>query len=88
MKAPCLCPDTVADDDALAMAINDLLLNSKVVRKLGRKVRHAQERLRRRVGDRGWAAYLRLEQIMNQRAADEAFILVRWAYEAGRHARR
>ena len=87
MKAPCLCPDVVADDDVLALAIDKMLLRSTKLRKLSRKVRRAQERLRRALDDRSWRVYLRLEEIVNHRVAVEGEALVRWAFEAGRSSR-
>jgi hypothetical protein len=87
MKSPCLCPETVADDDALALVIDRMLLGSKKIRKLGRRVRRTQERLRRAVDERSWWVYMQLEEIVNHRVAVEGEALVRWAYEAGRRSR-
>ena len=84
MKAPCLTADIMNDDDALAMAVNELLLGSPVVRKLSKRVRHAQDRLQKVMERRAWKRYLRLEEIINDRTSRETDILVRWAFEAGK----
>ena len=49
MKAPCLTAAIVNDDDALAMAINELLLGSKAIGKLSKRVRRGPDRLERAV---------------------------------------
>jgi len=84
MKTPCLTPEIVADDDALALAIHEFLLGSKKMRKLSRRVRRAQGRLHRVVDGRAWRVYLRLEEAVNDRDGLEGDLLIRWAYEAGK----
>ena len=65
MNAPCLTADIMNDDDALAMAVNELLLGSKTIRRLSKRVRRGQERLQEVVDRRAWNRYLRLEGIIN-----------------------
>jgi hypothetical protein len=84
MKAPCLSAAVVNDDDALALTINELLLGSKVIRKLSKRVRRAQDRLERVVDRRAWKRYLRLEETINDRTSRETDLLVRWAFDAGK----
>jgi len=84
MKAPCLTAEIMNDDDMLALAINELLLGSPAVRKLSKRVRHAQDHLQKVVERRAWKRYLRLEEIINDRTSRETDILVRWAFEAGK----
>jgi hypothetical protein len=84
MKAPCLTAAIMNDDDALAMAINELLLGSKAIRKLGERVLRAQDRLQKAVGRKAWARYLKLEEWVNDRTSRETDLLVRWAFEAGK----
>ncbi len=83
-RTPCLTSDIMADDDALALMIDELTLGSKRVRKLSKKVRRAQDRLRKVVKSKAWAKYMKLEQIVNHRAGEEVNLLVRWAFEAGK----
>jgi len=84
MKTPCLTPEIVADDDALALAIQDMLLGSRAMRKLTKMVRRAQDRLQRVVNRKAWAKYMVLEEHVNDRASQEVDVLVRWAFEAGK----
>lgn len=83
MKSPCLTPEIMADDDALALAVEELLLGTRVIRKLTRRVRRAADRLQRVVNRRAWARYMLLEEVVNNRASQEVELLIRWAYEAG-----
>jgi hypothetical protein len=84
VKTPCLTPEIVADDDTLALAIQDMILGSRAMRKLTRRVRRAQDRLQRMVHRKAWARYMILEEVVNDRASQEVELLVRWAYEAGK----
>jgi|SRR5580658_6914143 hypothetical protein len=84
MKTMCLTAAIVNDDDALAMAINELLLGSKTIRRLSKRVRRGQERLQQVVDRRAWNRYLRLEGIINDRTSRETDLIVRWAFEAGK----
>jgi hypothetical protein len=84
MRAPCLTADIMNDDDALALAVNELLLGSPIVRKLSKRVRRGQDHLERAVDRRAWKQYLKLEEIINDRTSRETDILVRWAFEAGK----
>jgi hypothetical protein len=84
MKAPCLTAEIMNDDDALALAINELLLRSPAIRKLSNRVRRGQDRLERAVDRRAWKRYLKLEEVTNDRTSRETDLLVRWAFEAGK----
>ncbi|MGH7295919.1 MAG: hypothetical protein ACRELB_13335 [Polyangiaceae bacterium] len=84
MKSPCLTPEIVADDDALALAIQDRLLGSGAMRRLTRRVRRAQDRLQRVVNREAWARYMVLEEHVNDRSSQEVDLLIRWAFEAGK----
>jgi hypothetical protein len=84
MKPVCLTPEIMADDNALALAIQEMLLGSRAMRKLSRRVRRAADRLHRVVNRKAWAKYMVLEEVVNDRATQEVELLVRWAYEAGR----
>ena len=70
--------------DALGDAIDKVILGSKRGRKLTARVRRAQRRLRRAVGERAWQVYLALEEIVNERMAREEDLLIRWAFREGR----
>jgi len=72
------------DDDALAVAVNELLLGSKSIRRLSKRVLRAQDRLQKAVDRRAWKRYLRLEVIGNDRTSQEMDLIIRWAFEAGK----
>jgi hypothetical protein len=84
MKPVCLTPEIMADDNALALAIQEMLLGSRAMRKLTKMVRRAQDRLQRVVNRKAWARYMVLEEHVNDRASQEVELLIRWAYEAGK----
>jgi hypothetical protein len=84
MKAPCLTAAIMDDDDALAMAVNELLLGSKSIRRFSKRVRQAQERLQQVADRRVWKRYLQLEEIINDRTNRETDLIIRWAFEAGK----
>jgi hypothetical protein len=81
---PCLTAAIVNDDDALSLAIQDLLLGSPAVRKLSKRVRRGQDRLQKAVDRRAWKRYLKLEELVNDRTSRETDLLIRWAFEAGK----
>lgn len=83
MKAPRLTKKIVADEDALGAAVNEVLLRSKASRRASRRVRKVQRTLRRAATYDAWHAYLHVEEVVNDRAAVEQDVLVRWAFEAG-----
>jgi hypothetical protein len=80
VKTLCLTPEIMGDDDALALAIQDVLVKSRAMRKLTRRVRRAQDRLKRVVNGKAWARYMVLEEHVNDRASQEVELLVRQAY--------
>jgi hypothetical protein len=76
------------DEDALGDAIDRVIGSSKKNRKLSKKVRRAQRRLRRAVDDRAWQLYMALEEAVNARALLQDDLLIRWAFREGRRRRR
>jgi hypothetical protein len=84
MKAPCLTAAMVNDDDALALAVNELLLGSKAIGKLSKRARRGQDRLEALVDRKAWKLYLKLEESVNDRTSEETDLLIRWAFKAGK----
>lgn len=84
MDVPNLTPEIMSDHDALSDMINKLLLASKKMGKLTKRVVRAQDRLHRVVGRRAWAKYMMLEEVVNERAGHEMDVIIRWAFDAGR----
>ncbi|MBF5066843.1 hypothetical protein G6O45_26905, partial [Salmonella enterica subsp. enterica serovar Istanbul] len=75
-------------DEAIDLVIDAVLIGSKPLRAMTKKVLKAQRKLRKAVDDEGWAAYLRLEEILNERASAQMDLLVRWALGQGSRSRR
>ena len=84
---PRLTPEVLADTEKLGEAIDAVLLADPEHRRATRRILKRQAALHRLVDDAGWAAYLDLEQAVNERATDDYFALVRWAWKEGRRRR-
>jgi hypothetical protein len=76
-------PDQIDSDEAIDLVIDAVLIRSKPLRTMTKKVLRAQRRLRRAVDEDGWDAYLRLEQIVNERTSAEMDLLLRWGLMHG-----
>lgn len=88
-RKPRLTPEVVADDGALHGAIPEALEGSGL-QPYSDEVLRLQARLRDLLlseRDR-WAAYLALEEAVNDRVAAESLALVRWAWREGRRVGR
>lgn len=81
-------PDLVSDDEAIDLVIDAVLLGSKRLRRLSKKILRAQQRLQHAADADGWRAYLLLEELVNERADVQMHLLVRWALAAGARSRR
>jgi hypothetical protein len=88
MKTPRLTKKILNDEDALGLAIDAALLRSSPWRKLNRRVRKVQRKLRRMMTRDAWATYLQLEEIVNERAFVEGNVLVDWAFKSGHRSGR
>ncbi len=73
----------ITDEAMLSLVIGGVLASSKPIRRLTKKVLRAQRRLRARVSRKGWAEYLALEEVVNERASMEVELIARWAFAAG-----
>ena len=80
--------DGIRSDLSLGDAIDAVLLADPEHRRATRRILKRQAALHALVSDAGWAAYLDLEQAVNERATDDYFALVRWAWKEGRRRRR
>jgi hypothetical protein len=87
VKTPKLSAKKLKDQEALGDAIDKVLLASKPWQKTTKKVQKAGHKLRRLASYDAWMMYLSLEEIVNERAAVENGLLVRWAFEQGRRRR-
>ncbi len=86
MKTPRLTRKILTDEDALGLAIDEVLLGSKPFRQVSRRVRNVQRKLRRMMSRDAWKTYLRLEEVVNERAFIEGNLLVEWAFKSGRRS--
>lgn len=77
--------DLVSEDEAIDLVIDAVLVGSKPLRKLTKKIVGLQRRLQRKVDADAWKVFLALEEAVNERASLQMNILVRWAL--GRRAR-
>ena len=80
--------DLIDTDEAIALVIDGIMLGSKPLRKLTKRVLAAQRKLRKAVDDDGWKKYLALEEVVNERASAQMDVLVRWALGHGSRSRR
>lgn len=80
--------ETITADDAIDIVVGAVLLGSKRLRAMTKNVLKAQRRLHRAVDDDGWKAYLRLEELLNERASAQMDLLLRWALGHGSRSRR
>lgn len=87
MKTPKLTRKVLRDHERLGDAIDRVLMKSKNRRKLTKKILRLQDRMKRFVSVEAWHVYLKLEQVVNERAILEQDLLVEWAFEAGRRSR-
>lgn len=81
-------PDLVSKDEAIDLVIDALLMGSRRLGRLSKKILKAQERLQHAVDADGWRAYLLLEELVNERVEEEMHLLVRWALGVGARSRR
>lgn len=88
MKGDDLPLDLVTDDEAIDLVIDAVLVGSKPLRRLTKKILGLQRRLHRKVDADAWKVFLALEEAINERASLEANILVRWALGRRAHGRR
>lgn len=82
-QVPHLDEQIVLDDEALDIATGMVLVADASLRRLSLRIRQAQAELRAVVDDNAWGTYLHLESILNERAADAALVLTRWAFAEG-----
>lgn len=62
-------PDRRLQRELIELFIDEALAGSKGIRRLTKRARAAQERLRSVVDAEGWTAYLSLEAVVNERTS-------------------
>lgn len=80
--------DLIDGDEAIDLVIDAVLIGSKPLRRMTKAILKEQKNLRRAVDDDAWRVFLRLEELLNERASKQMDVLVRWALAAGARSRR
>ena len=81
-------PDQIDSDEALDLVIDAVLIGNDGLRKLTMQILKQQKKLRHAVDDDGWKAYLKLEEVVNERASAQMDLLLRWGLAHGSRSRR
>jgi hypothetical protein len=87
-KLPRLGPEILADDVALAEALDALTRDDRRIRCHIREILHRQQQLQVLADEETWSAYLHLEAAINARLVDLVGRIARWAFEQGREFER
>jgi hypothetical protein len=82
-RLPPLNPAIIADEQALGVALGELLGRDSQFRRSQREIIRRQDALRRIVGAGAWKTYLGLEEISVARLSDALDLVTRWAFAAG-----
>ena len=80
-------PAPALNEERVASAIDGVLFASEPSRELTHQLLRGQRELRQAVDDAGWEAYLRLEEIGNERTTRLVEGVIAWAYAEGLRAR-
>jgi hypothetical protein len=81
-------PDLIDADEALDLICDAVLIGNDTLRKLTKNILKEQKKLRHAVDDDGWKAYLKLEELVNERASKQMELLLRWGLAHGSRSRR
>ena len=81
-------PDQIDSHEALNLVIDAVLIGNSSLRKLTKKILKQQAKLRRAVDDDAWHMFLKLEELLNERASAQMDVLLRWGLAHGSRSRR
>lgn len=81
-------PDQIDADEAIDLVIDAVLIGNGSLRRLTKKILKQQKTLRHAVDDDAWKVFLKLEEVVNERASMQMTVLVRWALTHGSRSRR
>ncbi len=79
--------DIIDADEALGLVADAIIIGAKPLRRMTKKILRVERKLRRAVDDDAWAIFLRLEELLNERAAAQGEILLRWGVARGSRSR-
>jgi hypothetical protein len=80
---PVLTPETIADDEALAEAVDAIVLQDEEARRWNAEGAIYEEALRAIVEPDTWQVYLRLEELHNARWSELLLVIARWGFTEG-----
>jgi hypothetical protein len=80
---PTLTPDVVADEEALAEAVDEVVRRDPVARGELAEITNYQDALRGAVDDATWRLVLRVDELTTARFADVLLVVARWAFNEG-----
>jgi len=81
-------PDQIDSDEALDLMIDAVLIGNGTLRKQTKQILKQQKKLRHAVDGDAWKVFLKLEELLNERASAQMDLLVRWALGHGSRSRR
>ena len=80
---PSLTAEILADGEAVAARIDQLLRADPQYRQRAKAILNAQDALRRVLSNREWQVYMDLEAAVNARLAYALSLVVGWAFDEG-----
>lgn len=80
--------DLVTGDEAIDLVIDAVLIGNDGLRKQTKQILKQQKKLRHAVDDDAWHTFLKLEELVNERASAQMDLLLRWALGHGSGSRR
>lgn len=87
-KLPRLDPAILADDAALAEALDALTRDDPPMKRHVREILHRQRELQDIADEEAWSRYLHVEEAINARLVDLVGRIARWGFEQGREFER
>jgi hypothetical protein len=81
-------PDIITADEAIDIVIDAVLIGNDTLRKQTKHILKQQKKLRHAVDDDAWKVFLKLEELVNERASAQAELLLRWGLSHGSRSRR
>ncbi len=76
-------PDSISTDEALGLVADAIVIGAKPLRQLTKEILRVEKKLRKAVDDDAWSIFLRLEELLNERASMQVEILLRWGLARG-----
>ena len=81
-------PDLVTADEAIDLVIDAVLIGNDGLREQTKQILKQQKKLRHALDDDAWKVFLKLEELLNERASAQMDLLLRWGLAHGSRSRR